>query len=133
MRLAIEPIELTPERFELVVKAMLEACGRSISPFRVTHREELPGMDGAYEIDVTVRFRVLDADFVVLVECKHQRNPVKRDVVQVLHDRVLSTGAHKGILFASTTFQRGAIEYAMKHGIALVRLAEGARAGRLDL
>ena len=56
---------------------------------------------------------------------KHQNSPVKRDVVQVLRDRLRTTGAHKGILVATTTFQRGAIEYAKTHGIALVQITGG--------
>lgn len=120
------PIQLTPERFELEVKAILEATGVDMASFQAAHREQLEGIDGVYEIDVTVRFRALGAEFLILVECKHQQNPVKRDVVQILHDRIRSTGAHKGMLFATTTFQSGAIAYATKHGIALVRMAEGA-------
>ena len=36
-----------------------------------------------------------------------------------------TTGAHKGILFSTSNFQKGALEYAKKHGIALIRIAEG--------
>jgi hypothetical protein len=41
-----------------------------------------------YEIDVSVRFEALGADFLVLVECKHQKRPVERERVQVLLDRI---------------------------------------------
>ncbi|MCI0365025.1 MAG: restriction endonuclease [Phycisphaerales bacterium] len=116
---------LTPEEFELEVKNMLGAMGADLDSFRATHREHLVGTGGSYEIDVVVRFRALGADFLVLVECKHQRSPVKRDVVQILHDRLRSVGAQKGILFATAQFQKGALEYAAKHGIALVRMAHG--------
>lgn len=120
-----EPIELTPEQFELEVKAMLEGARAHLKAFEANHREKLEGVEGAYEIDVTVRFEALGANFLILVECKHQRSPIKRESVQILYDRVRTTGAHKGMLFATTTFQRGAIEYAKAHGIALVRIAEG--------
>lgn len=114
---------LTPLQFEEHVREllMIGGCGR-LADFRTTHREKLPGQDGDYEIDVTARFRALEVDFLVLVECKHQRSPVKRDIVQILHDRVRSTGAHKGMIFATARFQSGAIEYAQAHGIALVVL-----------
>ncbi len=60
-------------------------------------------------------------DFLVLV--KLHRNPIMREVVQVLRDKVQSVSAHKGVLVSSAPFQRGAIEYADAHGIALVHVA----------
>lgn len=119
-----DPISLSPEEFECEVKRLLTISGTDLSDFRTAHRERLNGADGTYEIDVTVRFSALGANFVVLVECKNQQYPVKREAVQILRDRLQSVGAHKGIMFATTTFQKGAIEYAEKHGIALVRLTE---------
>jgi restriction system protein len=50
---------------------------------------------------------------------------VSREEVQVLSQRLQSTGTHKGILVSTNGFQRAAIEYATAHGIALVRVLEG--------
>jgi len=122
-----DPIELTPQQFEHEVKAMLEGANAKLTAFEVNHLEKLQGVDGVYEIDVTVQFEALGAKFLILVECKHQKSPIKREVVQVLCDKVQATGAHKGMIFATTTFQRGAIEYASVHGIALIRITEGKR------
>lgn len=118
-------IDLTPGQFEREVKSLLETAGRELTAFQTTHREKLDGVDGTYEIDVLARFEALGADFTVLVECKHQKNHIKRDIVQILHDRVRATGAHKGMIFATTCFQKGAIEYATIHGIALIQMVEG--------
>jgi restriction system protein len=124
----IPPVELSPEQFELEIKKMLEAGGAKLDSFRATHRQILHGAEGDYEIDVAVRFEAMGAEFLVLVECKHQKHPVKREVVQVLADRIRSTGAHKGIIFATAPFQSGALEYAKQHGIGLVRIADGSTA-----
>lgn len=118
------PTELTSEQFETTVREILDGLGASLKSFATRHKERLTGVDGSYEIDVTARFGAMGAKFLVLVECKHQRTPVKRDAVQILHDRIRSTGAHKGILFSSSGFQKGAIQYALTHGIALVRVAD---------
>ena len=123
-----DPTALTPREFERTVREILEKNGAPLDSFVTQHKERVAGVDGSYEIDVTVRFKALVADFLVLVECKHHRSPIKRDVVQVLHDRMRSTGAQKGMLFASTEFQSGAIEYARTHRIALVRVADGTTA-----
>jgi restriction system protein len=116
--------ELTPEQFELSVKRILEASSFGLSEFRATHREIVAGIDGAYEIDITARFQALGVDFLVLAECKHHRRPIKRETVQVLHSRLHSVGAQKGILFSTCGFQKGALQFAAKHGIALVRIAD---------
>jgi len=116
---------LTPEQFEIEVKNIIETSGLGLSQFSVEHLEKLDGADGTYEIDITARFRALGADFLVLIECKHHRHPVKRDVVMVLYDRIRALGAHKGMIFSTAGFQSGAIKYAKAHGIALVEINEG--------
>lgn len=125
MRQEPEPIALAPEVFEHEVKQLFDAAGSGLLGYESFHRDKLPGVDGVYEIDVVARFSALGVAFKVLVECKHQRDPVKREVVQVLNDRVGSIGAQKGILVSTAKFQKGAIEYAQTHGIALIQLVEG--------
>ena len=44
----------------------------------------------------------------------------------MLADKKRAAGAQKAILFATGGFQRGALGYAQVHGIALVRVLEGA-------
>jgi restriction system protein len=59
------------------------------------------------------------------VECKHQRRPVSRDEVLILDGKLRDTGAHKGMLFATSGFQDGAIKLAKKRGIACVVVTSG--------
>jgi len=66
-------------------------------------------------IDVTARFSALGASFLVLPECKHERRKVERQAVQVLHAKMVSKGAQKGMLFSVAGFQTGSIEYATVH------------------
>ncbi len=80
---------------------------------------------GEYDIDATVRFRVAGADFLVLIEAKLHRNPIKREIVQILHSKVVSVGAQKGVIVSTAPFQSGALDFALEHGIALVALTEG--------
>ncbi len=92
---------------------------------RVERLEKISVHDGTYEIDITVRFQALGVEFLVLVECNHHKSPIKRDVVQILFDRVRAVGGHKGMIFSTSRFQRGAIQYAQAHGVALVEIADG--------
>lgn len=118
-------LDLTPEQFELEVKKIIETLGSKLTNFESKHLEKIQGMDGEYEVDITARFEAFGSNFLVLIECKKYKSPVKRDVVQVLSDRIHSTGAHKGMIFTTSGFQRGAIEYAQKHGISLVQFTKG--------
>lgn len=121
-----DPVILTPEQFEIEVEKLLIKLGSGrLAEFKINRLESLQGSDGEYEIDITVRFEALGGSFLVLVECKHYKSPIKRELIQILHDRLRAVGAQKGMLFATTRFQRGAIEYAKQHGIALVQVADG--------
>jgi restriction system protein len=117
--------EITSLQFELEVKRFLESTSGKLEEFQTEHREAVHGQDGTYEIDITARFRVFGAKFLVLVECKHHKNRIMRDYVQVLHAKQVSLGAQKAMLFSTSGFNEGAVNYALQHGIALVQLASG--------
>ena len=117
--------KITSVQFEQEVKTYLESTSGKLREFQTEHRESIDGHDGTYEIDITARFRIFGADFLVLVECKHHKNRIKREHVQVLHGKLVTLGAQKAMLFSTSEFQEGAVEYAIQHGIALVRLASG--------
>jgi restriction system protein len=117
--------KITSIQFEQQVKTFLESTSGKLNGFQTEHRESMDGPDGTYEIDITARFKIFGADFLVLVECKNHKNHIKREQVQMLHAKQVSLSAQKAMLFATTPFQDGAVEYANQHGIALVQLASG--------
>ncbi len=57
-------------------------------------------------------------DFVVLVEAKRHKNPVKRELVQVLRDKLADVGAHTAAMIATAPYQLGALDYAKKRDSA---------------
>jgi restriction system protein len=117
---------VSPQQFEELIAELMRTEGSGLTNIRVQHGERLRGTDGEYAIDTTVRFRVLGgADLLVLVEAKLQNRPVERTAAQKLLQIVQSTGAHKGIVVSSSGFQRGALNFAGGHGIALVQLVDG--------
>ena len=120
-----QPINLTPKQFEQQVEKLLRKLGVGLTVFKVQRLEKIDAADGVYEIDVTARFEALGASFLVLIECKHHISPIKREVVQVLFDRLRAVGGHKGMIFSTARFQKGAIEFAQAHGIALVQITDG--------
>lgn len=117
---------LSPGEYERAVADLVQDSGHEITDWQVTLLDQVEGVDGTYVIDVTVRFRLMGADFLMLFECKRHASPVKRQHLQVLAEKMQSNGAHKGVVVAATGFQRGALEYARIHGVACVRLLDGA-------
>jgi restriction system protein len=120
-------LEITAAEFERLVRDWILKQGGELTSLEVKHNVKVEAYDSTYQIDVLAKFQAFaGAEFIVLIEYKKYRNAVEREVVQVLHDKVRSLGAHKGMLFTTTGFQSGAIKYAKAHGIALVSIIEGA-------
>jgi len=116
------------EEFEEAAKAILEEAGATISKFKVNGKKKFTSDDGEYEIDASVEFTILGgAEFFVLVECraKKQGNSVTRDEILAFYGKMQSLSAQKGIFFTTSGYQKGAIEYAKKHSIALVQVVDG--------
>ena len=115
---------ITPTEFEMLCMLKLREFGeqQKLPKFKITHNEIVKGSDGEYQVDILASFTALIVDFTILCECKRYKNKVPRDRVMVLHQRLSSCGAHKGILMAVNGFQSGAIEYAQEHGIALINI-----------
>lgn len=122
---AHDPRELTPVEFERFVRGVLDQEGARLKDYQSAHLETIEAHDGKYEFDVTARFEALGADFLVVVECKRWAAPIEREQVQALEQKRQSVHAHKAILFSTSEFRRGAVEFAEAHGIALAQIKDG--------
>ncbi len=119
--------EMTPTDFEKYVVSMFEAKYQQdgVENASFTHNVIRDAHDGSYQIDGEIRFSIMGVEYVTLVECKKYAGPIKREQIQVLSDKVKSTGAHKGIFVTTSFFQSGALLYAKEHGIALITIIDG--------
>ena len=121
------PVEISPTEFEKLVLEWLQlAAERQNQTITARHLGVAYGSGGEYKIDVLVTFSALGgALFVVLVECKHQARSIERDDVMVLESKLRDTNAQKAMLFSTSGFQSGALEFATAKGIATVTIVEG--------
>lgn len=117
--------DITAEEFEIFVAEILAAGEPGLEDFTVTLHETIEAADGSYDFDGTVRFHYLGMNFLVVVEAKRHTNAIKRELVQVLYAKAQSVSAQKAILISTAPFQRGAIQFAKTHGVALVKVTEG--------
>ena len=92
--------------------------------FTITHNKKIETYDGKYQIDVYAEFTALNSKIKVLCECKQYTSSIKRETVTALHNKLNSIGANKGIIFSTSDFQSGAIQYAKAHGIALITVED---------
>ncbi len=121
------PVEVTPEEYERQVLAWLRQSAGNLESFQANHLQKLEGKGGEYEFDIVIKFSILGgACIVVLVECKRYIRPVEREKILALHAKIQDVGAHKGMIFSTSGFQRGAIDYAAVHGIATITFIDGA-------
>lgn len=119
------PAELTPTEFERFVADFLATSPTNVDDYRVTAPDTITGSDGTFVFDATVRYRLQGLDFLTVIEAKQHSNPIKREVLQILLSKAQAVGAHKAVVVATAHFQKGALDFAAKHGIALVYVTEG--------
>ena len=119
-------LSLTPTEFEKYCYKILKGYAEeeSLKDFTTTHNKKIETYDGKYQIDVYAEFTALNSKIKVLCECKQYTSSIKRETVTALHNKLNSIGANKGILFSTSDFQSGAIQYAKDHGIALITVED---------
>ncbi len=119
--------DLTPEKFEKHVVGWLQEWAKLEGlSCEITHQGVLHGEGGDYHIDVLVELTLLGgAQCTILAECKHQRRRVERKEILALEAKLRDVGAHKGMLFTTARFQKGALEYASARGIAALAMRDG--------
>jgi restriction system protein len=117
--------KVTWEQYERHVRDFLSASSEKVK-VNVTGKRTLDIEGQEYEVDATAELEMLGGIRVMcIIECKRHGRPVSRDLVIALHGKTQHLGAHKSILFSTSGFQRGAVDYARRFGVALVKLADG--------
>ena len=117
--------QVTPAEYEAQVCSWLSQS-EDYPNINWINRKVIPGRGGDYEIDVLGEMTLLGGALIrILVECKRWSRPVGRDVVLAHAMKLQYTAAHKGMIFATSGFQRGAIKAATEAGIATLTFEDG--------
>lgn len=102
--------------FEDFVRRMYGSDGTVVSERNIT----VVGKSGAKrQIDVRVTFQTPLHTYVTIAECKRWKEPVGRDRIDVLAATIEDTNASKGVMFTTTGYEEGAIQYAKSKNIDL--------------
>ena len=121
------PLKISPEEYEReVLNWLSEASGNAGSTVEFVHQRMVEGHGGDYKIDITGEFSVLGGAVIrILIECKRHKRPVERDDVAAFVAKIRDTSSHKGMIFSTSGFQRGALKLAKSEGIAAITLVDG--------
>lgn len=118
---------MNSQEYEVFIGKLIELLSQNdliISP-GISHLKKLRGKSGeVYEIDLCYTFRVAEADYITLVECKNWNRRVGRNIVSAFRSTIEDIGAHKGIICTTVGFQKGAIGLATKTGIGLFKITD---------
>jgi restriction system protein len=121
-----ESADISAKEYELQVVKWLKATASCLDRFTVSHLKHIEGIGGDYEFDGVAEFTSFhEARFTVLVECKRYSRPVEREKVLALWAKLQAVSAHKAMMFATSGFQSGAIQYASEKGIATITFMAG--------
>lgn len=117
--------ELSPTEFEKYCLDLLNSTSNEFEKCKITHNKIIKTYDGNYQLDGLIEFTYLGIKYKTVVECKKYKNKIKRTQIQVLYDTAQKVGANKGIFISTSSFQKGAMEYARTHGITLLQIVDG--------
>jgi hypothetical protein len=76
------------------------------------------------QLDVTLRFRKSFYDFLVVIECRHQKASVTIGDVDAFAKKLEDVNGHRGVIVTSSDFDPGAIAKAAFYGIELRALSQ---------
>lgn len=119
---------MTYREYELFVKEYFETQLRKSfnANIEVNHQEDLKTVTGReYNIDLNYKFRVGGVDYLTIIECKHWKSTITRDLILTVKEKANDLAAHKSILVTTKGFQSGAIEYAKEKGVGLIKMTTG--------
>ncbi|HEM6829127.1 restriction endonuclease [Citrobacter koseri] len=86
----------------------------------VSRNIKLKGLKGEYQIDVFYQFEHAGVLHRVAIECKYHNRPLDRDTIMPFCNKITDIGNIIGVIVSKSGYQRGAKEYAEKHGITLL-------------
>ncbi|MCW2256878.1 hypothetical protein M2263_002969 [Providencia alcalifaciens] len=98
----------------------------------VARNVQISGREGScYQIDVYYEFEMAGIRHRVAVECKNRSRPLERESVLAFHSKIHQCCLSHGIIVSSSSFQKGAREFAEKNNVTLMNYSELPSIGNL--
>jgi hypothetical protein len=121
-----DPRRLRPHEVEIFVARELRKAGVELSGLSVVSRVQVDKRDeDNFIVDLSGVLRVKDADRAMLVECRNQRDPVRREDVEAFDARLVAAKAEHGIMFSTSGYEPAAVRDAKSRGLPLLVVTDG--------
>ena len=98
-------LEMTPVDFEKFCLHILENKTKGLNNVKICHNKIMKVYDGKYQLDGYIEFDAMGVTYKTIVECKHYKAPISREIVQKVYDNLRAIGAQKGIVISTSNFQ----------------------------
>src|SRR5690349_16412767 len=115
---------MTPKEFELLTKELFEKelAIQLNQKTTVEHQKVFKKNGYDYTVDLSYRISIASIEYWNIIECKYWDSYIKRSMINSVQSEISDLKAHKAIVVTKKGFQKGAIAYAKKFGIALVKI-----------
>ena len=117
--------DLSPEHFEILVMRELRKTGLEVSALSVHRRVTLTDDERGYLVELKGAVGTPGAARPALIACLRQSRPIGAADLSTFAAHLRETAVEFGLLFGAGDFDRGAVQAAAAHGIALFRVADG--------
>ncbi|MFJ8659166.1 restriction endonuclease [Streptomyces sp. NPDC093795] len=107
------------QQYQHEVAATLSQLG-----FTVQVEERVTGARGEHDVDVTARMASAGVTRLWVIECKRWNRAVPKECILTFSAIVADVGADRGLVFAESGFQAGAIQVARNANLTLTSLAD---------
>jgi hypothetical protein len=112
--------------YELITRAIFQSLvdqdeARNIV---VEHDVTLPGKFLKHQVDVYWKFERAGIEYATVVECKDWNRALEQEKLLAFRAKLEELNNPTGIMVTRSGYQKGALEYANKHGIYLYQLFE---------
>jgi hypothetical protein len=77
---------------------------------------------GGRQFDVAVRKKLNQQEHLTLLECRDRRRPIDVDTVDAFVTKASDAGADRKVVVATSSFRRGCLAVARRHGIELLQV-----------
>ena len=89
-------LEMTPVDFEKYALQILESKTKGLDNVKFVHNKVVEAYDGNYQLDGYIEFEVMGVLYKTIVECKHYKYPISREIVQKVYDNLRAIRSTEG-------------------------------------
>ena len=81
-------LDMEPSDFEKYSLQILKEQTEGLKNVKIIHNKIIEAYDGNYQLDGYIEFEAMGVLYKTIVECKHYKYPISREIVQKVYDNL---------------------------------------------